>query len=314
MNHNTSSPEMMTTFQGTFPLFPKAPLPHWAGAARDKGFDIAGRICDRLHVALRCRDCGMLNKTRIFTLMSAQPLCHACIESTHRENAANVDHDYLQRDNDHRHYAIYRAPCGHEVRRQFELVKRVAAGKTGIRCDICHAEIEAAEARARGWALIGPDPDGDPNYRLYRHDDCQHEQRIARANMQTGRLACGGCSKAWPAAGSYIYVMAFTLATGRDVVKVGFSRDPESRLAYQLQRDPEMPCSLVRKMPIVSGQRAIRAEKGVHRTLKTDHPESIVHRSAWNGQIRVKSEIYDAALLPVITRLLDEIETHDPDA
>lgn len=304
----------LTTFDGSYPVFPRQVLPEWAEIASAKGFDIAARVIDRLHLALRCRKCGAVHKSRLYTLMSAQPLCPACIEHDWRANADASGLEYLERDLRHRHYAFYRASCGHELRRQVELVKRVAAGKTGVRCGICHGAVEAAEAAARGWTLVGPDPDGSPDYRLYRHEDCDHEQRIARANMQSGRFSCGGCSDAWPAAGSYIYAMAFTLATGREVVKVGFSRDPESRLDYQLRRDPGMPCEILRTVPMPTGHAAIRAEKAIHRLLRTDHPEGVVHRSAWHGQIRVKSEIYDGSLLPVIMQLLDGIEAGDPEA
>src|SRR5690606_11284166 len=155
-------------------------------------FDFVGRIIDRLHLALRCRHCGASQKTRLFTVMSSQPLCPACLMADWREDADAAGLVFLRRDLAHRHYAHYRAPCGHEVRRQMGLVKRIAAGDVSWRCEACHAETEAAEAEARGWVLTGGDPSGNPNYRNYRHG-CGHEQRIARGNMQSGRFSCGGC-------------------------------------------------------------------------------------------------------------------------
>ncbi|OLS47701.1 hypothetical protein BV379_04950 [Rhodovulum sulfidophilum] len=71
---------------------------------------------------------------------------------------------------DERHYGGYRAPCEHELRRQFELVGRIAAGECKHRCDACQHEKEEAEAKARGWSLIGAAPEGGAGYRRYRHD------------------------------------------------------------------------------------------------------------------------------------------------
>lgn len=309
MNMTNLSKDMLTISGTPYAVFPGPILPSWISAAEAKGFQIAGRVLDRLHLALRCKRCGALNKVKRFTLMSAQPLCHACIQTGRRADAATAGLTFLRRDPSDRHYDLYRAPCGHEVRRQTGLVKQMAAGRVGIRCETCHEETEGAEARVRGWALIGPDPAGDPSYRAYRHDDCGHEQRIARANMQSGRLSCGNCGEDWPAAPSYLYAMAFTLATGREVVKLGFSRNPESRLTWQLQRDAEMPCELLRKVAVRSGQMAIRAEKAMHGELKRRYREAVLHPSHWQGQIRVKSEIYDGSLIPIILAMLDRLET-----
>jgi len=304
MNTNTNPSNMTHTFQGEFPTFPKPILPHWAATARDKGFEIAGRISDRLHIALRCDNCGEVSKSRIFTLMTAQPLCPACIESERREDAAAAKLVYLHRDSDHRHYATYRAPCGHKVRRQTGLIKRIAAGATGLRCEACHAATETAEAESRGWTLIGPDQVG---YRLYRHDPCGNVRRIARANMQSGRFVCPTCDQGWSADPSYIYLMRFVLASSRPVIKVGFSRNPESRLDYQLRRDPEMPCEILRKVSMPTGHAAICAEKAMHRTLAKKFPDAIVDPASWHGQIRVKTEIYDDRLTPVVQQMLDNL-------
>lgn len=232
-------------------------------------------------------------------------MCPACIEAEWRSEAEAAGLEFLHRDPTDRHVAIYRAPCGHELRRQTGPIKRVAAGETGIRCEICHAAVEAAEATSRGWTLIGPDPAGDANYRVYRHDVCGQTHRIARANMQSGRFNCPVCDEGWAADPSFIYAMAFTLASGRDVIKLGFSRDPDSRLHYQLRLDPEMPCDIVRKIAMPSGHAALRAEKRMHTALKRQYPDAIIDRSAWSEQIRVKSEIYDAELTPVILDMLD---------
>lgn len=308
MSNNINNINMMTTFHGDFPVFPGAILSHWVEAASHKGFSIAARVLDRSHLALKCQRCDSIHKARLYTLMTAQPSCPACVEAGWRADAAAAGLQFLRRDTDDRHHAIYRAPCGHEVQRQFELIKRAAAGKTGIRCDICHDAVEASEAAARGWTLVGSDHQGNPNFRHYCHDGCGHEQRIARINMRNGRFACHGCDAGWAASPSYLYAMSFTLANSREVVKLGYSRDPQSRLRSQLRLDPAMPCDLLRTVAISSGHAALRTEKQMHARLRLEHPEAVLVPSSWQGQINVQSEIYDGALTPVILQMLDEIE------
>lgn len=306
----------MTDFTNTLtisgspvPVYPGKLMPHWIEAAQDKGYDIVARIIDRFHLALRCQHCGELIKVRLFTLMSAQPLCSSCVQKQWILTAQAAGLTYLDRCPDDRHYAFYEAACGHKIRRQFEIVERVAAGKTDLRCDVCQKNSEMREAAKRGWELLGPDPECNPNYRLYRHWDCGHEQRIARANLQTGRISCGGCGEQWPAAPSYLYAMRFTLPNSRQLVKLGYSNNPESRIYHQLLRDADMPCEILRKVPVTSGQLAIRLEKRLHKKLRNSFPDAVVSHSSFADQIKVKSEIYDIGLTPVILAELDALAT-----
>jgi len=304
--HDT--PMTMTINDISFPIHTGTIKPDWIAEAAAKGYDIVARVVDRLHLALRCHKCGGLNKVKRFTLMSAQPLCSHCMMREWTADAQAAGLEFLRRDDTDRHYGIFRADCGHEVTRQFGFVKRAAGGKVKIRCETCQTAFEVEEASARDWTLLGPDPDGDPSYRNYRHDACGHVQRMARGNVKSGRHACGKCSLYWSAAPSKIYVMCFTLASGRELVKLGYSNDPESRLHYQLKRDPEMPCSILRMVAVPTGQDAVRLEKRLHATLRRSHPECTVDPAAYRTQIRVKSEIYDASLTEIILRELDRIE------
>lgn len=286
--------------------YPGAIRPQWQAAARAKGFRITARIRDRYHLALRCRTCGATHASRIYTLMSAQPQCPACQLARLEAEARAAGLTHLHRDPDERHYSTYRAACGHRLRRQHEIVRRVGAEATGLRCETCHAAREADEARARNWRLMGPDPEGDPSYRLYRHG-CGQVQRVARANMQTGRFDCAGCGPGWAAAPSHLYAMGFTLENGRALVKLGYARDPESRLAHQLVIDRRMPAAILRTVPVASGHDAIRIEKGLHARLRRAHPEAVVDPACYAGKIRVGSEIYEASLTPVILALLEAV-------
>ncbi|RGP35200.1 GIY-YIG nuclease family protein [Pseudotabrizicola alkalilacus] len=299
---------MVTDADETAPPYAGPIAPQWQAAAKAKGFAITGRIRDRYHLALRCDVCGHVYEARIYTLMSAQPQCPACMIARLNQDATAAGLAHLGRDTDSRHYSHYRAPCGHSLRRQHEIVRRMAAGSTGLRCETCHAATEASEAQARGWELIGPDPQGDPNYRLYAHaDGCGATQRIARANMQSNRFGCAGCGEGWMAAQSFLYAMRFTLPIGQELVKLGYSRDPDSRLLHQLQIDRDMPCEILRRVPMPTGHHAIRVEKRLHAKLRARHPHAVIDPLAYRGKIRVRSEIYDAALTQEVLALLDTV-------
>lgn len=295
--------------------YPGPIAPQWKVAAKAKGFAITARIRDRYHLALQCDVCGHVHEARIYTLMSAQPQCPACMIARLEQDAAAAGLAHLRRDAHGRHYSHYRAPCGHSLRRQHEIVRRMAAGSTGLRCETCHAATEASEAEARGWTLVGPDPQGNPNYRVYAHaDGCGTTQRIARANMQTGRFECSSCGEGWAAAQSFLYAMRFTLPSGQELVKLGYSRDPDSRLVHQLQIDRDMPCEILRRVPVRTGHDAICAEKPLHAKLRARHPQSVVDPQVYRDKIRVRSEIYDGALTQDVLALLDGIARRAPDS
>lgn len=273
-----------------------------------KGFIAVSRLKKHGYYALRCIECGEILRARHSVILNCQPTCKSCLARKHRIAATDAGLRLLRRDPDSRHHAIFLGECGHEIRREFDLVQRTARGEAGVRCEICLAEGHKAMAKARGWDLIGPDPAGRVGYRLFRHHACGCEQPVAVANMQSGRFGCGGCGTAWPASRSSLYLMRFELQGNVTALKLGFSRDPESRLTYQLLSGLETPGCLLRMVAMPSGAAAIRAEKAAHRRIRAAMPEAVLPQNLYRGQIRVKSEIYDPVALPLISAMLDEIE------
>ncbi|KEO56658.1 GIY-YIG nuclease family protein [Thioclava indica] len=280
----------------------------WRDAAEAKGYRVVARIKDKNNLALECTTCGGLHVCRYFVLQTFQPDCPNCIEARWRVTAELAGLKMLHRDLRHRHYAVYEAPCGHQIRRQFTFIERMARGETDARCETCHLERERDEARAQGWNLIGPDPQGDRNYRLYRHTDgCNAQARIARANMQTGRFTCPGCGESWATEPSYLYAMRFELEPGKFAIKVGFSRNPDSRLLHQLHRQPDLPRMLLKKVPIRSGRHAQRLEKRLHKWLVQRFPDTLIPPEEFTHLLKVKSELYrpgvETAVLSKLARI-----------
>lgn len=278
---------------------------HWHDLAGEKGYEIVERVIDKNHLYLRCDACGGHMVSKVYVLRTNKPRCPHCLEDRRERLCDAAGVCFIEADGSHDFWI--RLPCGHETSRQQSLLARVAAGTTGIRCEACLDARLEAEAEARGWQVIDDDPEGDHNYLLYRHV-CGHEQRAAIINMRTGRLTCHGCSEAWTTAPSHIYAMRFGLENGRVAIKVGYSRDPWSRLRHQLVTDLEQGAELVRVIPMPSGHDAIRREKRLHGTLCALFPEAVLEQAEFAGQVKVKSELYCASIAPEIMTLLDDIE------
>ena len=308
------TPDTLRIGDTDYPVY-DAPLPgSWVRAGAEKNYRLVARVIDRYSVALECQVCGSLNLARAFTVKQCQPVCKGCQFRKRQEEAQSIGLVYLGRDPDDPHYGRYRVTtCGHEIRRQIEIIERVAAGETGLRCEVCHRAREEEEARVRGWRLVGPDLEGDSAYRLYVHEDgCGATQRIARANMQTGRFACGTCGDVWSAEPSALYLMRFSYPGRQPVLKLGMSRDPDSRMRHQLGLPDHVEARILRIVPMETGRAALVAEKRLHGELRRDHPEAVVPSEEFADYLRVVSEIYDISLEPVILEMLDRVEAAGP--
>lgn len=280
----------------------------WAEAARAKGFDLIARVRDRLHVALRCQTCGGLHVARHSVVMAAQPLCPHCIESRWRATAFAAGLTWLGRDAGHRHYGRYVLPCGHEIRRQFTFVERVASGAVAARCETCLIHREEEEALRFGWTRLGRDPQGNPNYRLYRHS-CGHEQRIAVANMRWGQCDCAGCGQSWTAKPSYIYLLDIRQpGTGRHYLKLGYSSHPVKRHKHQLGLPKDALVEVLRVVAMPTGHDACAMEKAAHARLKRAYPETLVPHPEYADLMNVVSEVYRPEALSILHDTLDRIE------
>ncbi|OBY27109.1 hypothetical protein [Leisingera sp. JC1] len=302
---------MSHTSTATPAAFPLTIHPHWRAAAEARGFGILQRVKDRYHLLLSCKACGATHMSKIFVVMNSQPQCPRCIEARWQADAEAAGLQWAGRDPQSRHHGFYIADCRHRLRRQFELIKRAAAGTCDVRCELCQQQKEQEEAEAQGWELIGPDPDGGPNYRLYRHPECGHEQRVARANMQTGRFGCGLCGEDWPAAPSHLYAMQFKLLNGTCLVKLGFSRNPDSRLRHQLLKHRDLDAKILKTVPMATGQLALQTEKRLHAKLQAGFPDLVAPPDLYAGELRVKSEVYFADAAQVIFAMLDAIEPEE---
>ena len=287
--------------------FPREIPARWQAIARAKGFRIDRGVRDKDHLALECLACGAHTAQKVFTLRTAQPACGACQEARLRETAEAAGLTFLGQCASHRHYGAFLARCGHVVRRQFELVGRIARGATRLRCETCLLAREEAEATRKGWRRIGPDPKGNPNYRLYRHLACGHEQRIARPNMQWGQCDCAQCGESWSAKPSFIYLFEIALP-GLTVLKLGYSSNPVKRHRHQLGLAKEAQVEVLRTVAIATGHAAVAQEKACHAYLARHFPTMIVPKAVYGDALNVVSEIYRPELEPEIHRLLDAIE------
>lgn len=282
----------------------------WHGMAEAKGFGIAGRVRDRLHLALECRKCGSLTAQKVFTLRAAKPRCGGCAEAAHLDRAARAGITFLRPSRRHRHYALYRpADCPHVVSRQRELIERVAEGRTAIRCERCLRQRETETAARHGWQRLRRDPAGNPAYRLYRHA-CGHDQRVAVANMQWGQVQCSRCGTGWNAQASFIYLFRIEVPeAGLHVLKLGYSKHPVKRLRHQLGLPPSADVEILRVLPMPTGHDACAAETRAHAVLCRTMPDAVVPQAEYTGLLNVTKEIYRPAALAAIEAQMDAIAT-----
>ncbi|MCD1636953.1 GIY-YIG nuclease family protein [Martelella mediterranea] len=158
--------------------------------------------------------------------------------------------------------------------------------------------------------MVGPDPENDPNYRLYRHSTgCGHRQRIAVANMSSARFGCERCGECWSSAPSNLYLISFTVPNQGEYLKLGYSRNPQSRIGFQFGLSKGVKASLLKLYPMPTGHAAQKTEKRLHNRLRHRFPDAVVPASELSGWINVVSEIYRPRILTEIQQLLKtEIE------
>lgn len=292
--------------------YPQPVKPAWRLLADRRGFRVDRRVRDRYHLALECLECGAHTAVKLANLRDAAVRCGGCADRDRVRTAQEAGLAFLRRDPDNRSYGYFLAPCGHEVRRQFELIRRVRDGKTGIRCATCLVARERDEARTHGWERVGPDPDGNQNYRLYRHP-CGHAQRIARINMRYGQCDCARCGESWSSKPSVIYLARISLpGLAGDVVKFGYSATPDKRFKHQLGLPKTARVRFLRRLAMPSGHAACAAEKAANARLARAHPDLVVPHRIYAGLVNVRSEIYWPGLLPVIHAEMDRIARQHP--
>ncbi|WP_226431753.1 hypothetical protein [Leisingera sp. McT4-56] len=129
--------------------------------------------------------------------------------------------------------------------------------------------------------------------------------------MQTSRFACGQCGEDWPAAPSYLYAMQFRLASGLRLVKLGFSRNPDSRLRHQLLKHRDLDAKILKTVPMATGQLALQAEKRLHAKLQAGFSDQVAPPELYSDALRVRSEVYFADAAQVIFAMLDAIEAEE---
>ena len=288
-------------FQGARPA-------HWKDAATQKGFELIGRAKDRLHVVLGCKVCGAPTLKRVSVVLGHNPECPHCIQARRSAAARAIGAELVGADpKGNRHYGLFRFGCGHTDRRQYHRIEAAAAGGHQASCSACIEDRYAEEAQCHEWQLIGPTVHKGLNYRRYQHV-CGHCQDVAVVNMRNGDLDCAGCGETWASKPSEIYILAFTLPT-LPVIKLGYSSNSTFRMR-QVQCNPDLTRgSLLRKIDVETGHRAICVEKALHSHIRRNRPDLIVPPEIFRDHIRTTSEVYHRHGKPYIEALLDAVES-----
>jgi hypothetical protein len=303
------APKTNMTIRGeTHPIWPGPIHPQWHAAAAEKGYHVLARVKNKDNLALACKKCRGTFVCRHSVLTGFQPQCPNCKEARWIADAKVNRLTFVKRDEKDRHYGHFLVSCGHTKRLQFSRTKKVATEGGEIVCESCTIERYKREARAYGWELVGPDPEGDNDYRLYRHaDGCGESCRVLIGNMKTQRFQCPSCGKGWSNEPSSIYFAEIDLGK-RTVLKLGFSGNTYSRFEYQLFVRKVLPYRILAEIHFPTGRAALRAEKKVHKRLIERFPDGVVPHTVYRKHLKVKSEIYRPELRDAIFAELAEVE------
>ena len=160
------------------------------------------------------------------------------------------------------------------------------------------------------WNLVGPDPDGDPELRLYRHPMDGEERVVAPLEMYRKLVR-----PAWIEADtppdpvpprhpviSGIYLLAVETAIG-PALKVGHSCDVIRR-AEAFGDATAWPSDVV-QLP----RRDVRAyeERELHRSLVSDHPDLVLTPEQIGRRLPCVSEVYRPEAKDIVIAAFREI-------
>jgi len=114
--------------------------------------------------------------------------CNSCLQAKLIAEASAAGLTLLDDGKDF-NYRLYQFnECGHK--REFTLS---AVRAKGFRCDVCLQAKLISEASAVNLTLLGPGR--SQAYRLYRFDDCLHEQDFQPTNVRRTHPQCDRCSQ-----------------------------------------------------------------------------------------------------------------------
>ena len=288
---------------------------NWCQAAEAQGFTVLGRGPGRQDLILGCHDCEEPLIRRTNVVLGSRIECRTCVRKPYDEAAAKFGAVMVGNDPEgDRHYRLWRLACGHVVRLQLGQVLKIGRGEVEADCITCREQRYSDEAAVHGWTLVRAS-DHRVGYYVYRHG-CGVEREVSTGNMLLGDCACPECGPDKVSKPSFIYIFRIE-APGLSCIKFGFSARPRRRLRNQLGLPLDSGSSIHRLVPTRNGYVAQREEIGAHRYMRKHHLELIIPKSEFGDTLSVQSEIYRLEALPIIERLLDEIEARlsedDPD-
>ncbi len=134
----------------------------------------------------RFNDCGHEQEITTGHVRKGNFRCRRCKENKHDHEA---DPTVLKiigpgTTGDYRTYRFIE--CGHE--QEFQ-PGHVRAGR--FRCGKCLDERLETESQSAGLTIVGPGTSAD--YRIYRFNECGHEQELFVAHVRRGNFRCGSC-------------------------------------------------------------------------------------------------------------------------
>ncbi|MGN7871662.1 hypothetical protein [Paracoccus sp. 22332] len=83
-----------------------------------------------------------------------------------------------------------------------------------------------------------------------------------------------------------------------DLLKLGYSANPQKRQRHQLGLPKTAQVTLLRNIAMPTGHAACAAEKRLHARLRRQHPEAVVPPQDYRGILNVVSEVWPGRSRP----------------
>ncbi|MDG2296922.1 MAG: hypothetical protein P8L75_01900 [Gammaproteobacteria bacterium] len=152
------------------------------------GLTLIGEGKNANYRAYRFNDCKHEQEIVIAHVRIKSFRCKTCIEENFKDEATTKGLVLISRGKDYR-YRIYRFnDCGHE-----QEIATINVHRHSFQCKKCIETNEEEEAKNVDLTLISRGK--NKNYRIYRFNECGHEQELQPSSVRKNSIRCAKCLK-----------------------------------------------------------------------------------------------------------------------
>ena len=154
--------------------------------ADSNGLELLGPGKDANFRLYRFKKCKHRQEISTTQVRNGNPICRKCYDQNLRKKANSVGLELLVPGKT-TSYRLYKCKkCDHKQEIQPCMINR-----GDFKCQNCHDQNLIKEAKSVGLELLGPGKNA--HYRLYKFEECGHEQEIQTTQIRNGKSKCKEC-------------------------------------------------------------------------------------------------------------------------